>query len=215
MKRSKSGMNESRPQRRISVHQALVGGGSVADVLLWRKRYGTGMLLIFGTCLWLIFDRGGYSPLSFVANMLFLLVVILFFWAKSASLLNRPLPAIPHLEMSEDVVEQAADVIRAWVNRVLAVAHEIVICGNLRVLTQVAALLWMISLIGSLFSFVTFVYIGFVLVLSVPAFYDKHQVEIDEILPLLWQLVLEGYNNLDKSILRKIPVTLHKNKKTQ
>lgn len=147
--------------------------------------------------------------------MLFLLVVILFFWAKSASLLNRPLPAIPHLEMSEDVVEQAADVIRAWVNRVLAVAHEIVICGNLRVLTQVAALLWMISLIGSLFSFVTFVYIGFVLVLSVPAFYDKHQVEIDEILPLLWQLVLEGYNNLDKSILRKIPVTLHKNKKTQ
>lgn len=62
---------------------------SVADVLLWRKRCGSIFLLVSSTSLWLLFERAGYNPLSFVANVLLLLVIILFFWAKSASLLNR------------------------------------------------------------------------------------------------------------------------------
>lgn len=39
--------------------------------------------------LWFLFERAGYSLITLVANVLLLLVVILFFWAKSASLLNR------------------------------------------------------------------------------------------------------------------------------
>lgn len=62
---------------------------SVADVLLWRKRCGSIALLVSSTSLWILFERAGYNPLTFVANVLLLLVVILFFWAKSASLLNR------------------------------------------------------------------------------------------------------------------------------
>lgn len=62
---------------------------SVADVLLWKKWSVGIVLLISATALWLLFERAGYNPLSFAANVLLLLVVILFFWAKSASLLNR------------------------------------------------------------------------------------------------------------------------------
>ena len=61
----------------------------VADVLLWKKWYGGVVVLISASTLWFLFERAGYNLLSFVANVLFLLVVILFFWAKSASLLNR------------------------------------------------------------------------------------------------------------------------------
>ncbi|KNA06500.1 hypothetical protein SOVF_180510 [Spinacia oleracea] len=207
-------MGESHTNRRISVHQAL-GAGPVADVLLWRKRCGSIALLVSSTSLWILFERAGYNPLTFVANVLLLLVVILFFWAKSASLLNRPLPPVPDLEVSEKSIEQAADVIRVWVNRGLAVGHEIAVCGNLRVLFQVAALLWLISFIGSLCNFVTFVYIGFLLTLSVPVLYDKYQSRIDEKLQVACRIIESGYRKVDATVLRKIPVSLYKKKKTQ
>lgn len=61
----------------------------VADVLLWKKWCGGVVILTSATALWYLFERAGYNFLSFVANVLLLLVVILFFWAKSATLLNR------------------------------------------------------------------------------------------------------------------------------
>ncbi|XP_021753402.1 reticulon-like protein B11 [Chenopodium quinoa] len=205
-------MGDSHTNRRISVHQTL-GSGYVADVLLWRKRFGSILLLVSSTSLWLLFERAGYNPLTFVANVLLLLVAILFFWAKSASLLNRPLPPVPDLEVSDKSIEQAADVIRVWLNRALAVAHEIAVCGNLRVLIQVAALLWLISYIGSLCNFVTFVYIGFLLALSVPVLYDKYQNQVDEKMHVACRLLDAGYRKLDATVLRKIPVSLYKKKK--
>ncbi|CAO2814883.1 unnamed protein product [Amaranthus hypochondriacus] len=205
-------MGESHAQHRVSVHQAL-GSGSVADVLLWRKRFGSIALLVSSTSLWFLFEHAGYNPLSFVANVLLLLVIILFFWAKSASLLNRPLPPVPDLEISEKSVEQAADVIRAWVNRAMALAHEIAICGNLRILLQVAALLWFISSIGSLCNFITFVYIGVLLALSVPVLYDNYQSQIDDKLLVAFRIIETAYRKVDATVLRKIPVSFYKKKK--
>lgn len=46
-------------------------------------------MLSSATTLWYLFERAGYNFLSFVANVILLLVVILFLWAKAANLLNR------------------------------------------------------------------------------------------------------------------------------
>ncbi|KAL9244942.1 hypothetical protein vseg_018656 [Gypsophila vaccaria] len=205
-------MVDSHTIRRISVHQFL-GDGSVADVLLWRKWGGSALLLVTSTSLWFLFERVGHNPLSFVSSVLLLLVIVLFFWAKSASLLNRPLPPIPDLEVSEQSIEQAAAVIRVWVNRALSIAHEIAVCGNLRVLVQVAALLWLVSFVGGLFSFVTFVYIGILLALSVPVLYEKYQNQIDDKLHVAFRVAESGYRKLDQVVLSKIPVSLYKKKK--
>ncbi|KAI3803724.1 hypothetical protein L1987_31885 [Smallanthus sonchifolius] len=165
--------------RRISVHDAL-GGGAVADTLLWRKWYGGVMLLTGSTVMWFLFERAGYNFLSFVANTLLLLAVILFFWAKSASLLNRPLPPIPDMDISEESVLIAADEMRVRVNSALAALHEIAVDGNLRTLILVAGGLWLVSYIGSFFNFLTLIYIGVLLSLSVPFLYDSFQSQIDE-----------------------------------
>jgi len=71
-----------------SLH-ARLGGGAVADVLLWRRRNASAAAVVGATAVWFVFERAGYSLPSVLANALLLLVAILFFWAKSASLLNR------------------------------------------------------------------------------------------------------------------------------
>ncbi|MBA0751480.1 hypothetical protein Gogos_000401 [Gossypium gossypioides] len=209
-------MGDSVPTPRISVHQAF-GGGLVADVLLWRKWCGGVVMLASATTFWCLFELAGYSILSFVANVLLLLVVILFFWAKSASLLNRPLPPLPNLEISERTAGKIADELQVWVNIALSIAHDITLGRNLKLLlkVKVGVALWFVSFIGSFFSFLTVVYIGVILSLSVPVLYDKYQHHIDEKLSVTNKIIQTQYRKIDEPVLRKLPLPSKKEKKMQ
>ncbi|KAH6773092.1 Reticulon family protein [Perilla frutescens var. frutescens] len=171
-----------------------LGGGAVADVLLWRKRNQSVLILVFSTFLWLLFEKAGCNLLSFISNVLFLLVVILFLWAKSAALLNRPLPPIPNLEVPEDVVVKAADETRVCINHALSIAHDIAIGGDLKIFWQLAIGLWFISFIGSLVNFLTLVYIGVLLCFSIPLLYDKNQALIDDKLNAAYRMAQKLQN---------------------
>ncbi|CAA2997256.1 reticulon B11 [Olea europaea subsp. europaea] len=199
---------------RCSVHLAL-GGGAVADVLLWKNWFGSAALLIGSTALWLLFERAGYNLLSFISNVLLLLVVILFFWAKSALLLNRPLPPVPNLDISEESVVKGADEMRVYVNRALSIVHDIAIGGNLGLFVQVFLGLWVISYIGSFFNFLTLAYTGVLLSLSLPVLYAKYQKQIDEKLIIAHKIIQTQYRKIDEQILRKIPMPSKNDKKTQ
>lgn len=209
-----SDLNHPAVRRRINVHQAL-GGGAVADVMLWKQWCGGVFVLVGATFMWYLFERAGYNLLSFVANVLLLLVIILFFWAKSASILNRPLPPLPDLEISEESVTKAAETLQVWMNYPLLVAREIALGGNFKLFCEVAFGLWAISYVGSFFNFLTLVYIGILLSLSVPVLYDKYQEHIDHKLIMTHKVIQTQYKKIDDSILRKIPVPLNKEKKTQ
>ncbi|KAH6834333.1 Reticulon family protein [Perilla frutescens var. hirtella] len=199
---------------RFSVHHAL-GGGAVADVILWRKLSLSAAFLVVSTALWFLFERAGYNLLSFISNVLLLLIVILFFWAKSASILNRPLPPLPNLELSEETSVKAADEMRVWVNYVLSIAHDIAVDGNWRLFLKVATILWVISCIGSFFNFLTLIYIGVLLSLSLPVLYDKYQNPIDDKLSVACNIARIQYQKIDSMVLQKIPLPSNKEKKTQ
>ncbi|KAF4374088.1 hypothetical protein F8388_007994 [Cannabis sativa] len=186
-----------------------------SDVLLWKKWSVGVAVLLSSTALWFLFERAGYNPLSFVANVLLLLVVILFFWAKSASLLNRPLPPLPDLEISENSVVIAADVLRVWVNQALLIARDIAIGRNLKLFFQVALVLWVASYIGSFFNFLTLAYVGVLLSFSVPVLYDKYQHHIDDKLCVTHKMIQTQYRKIDENVLKKIPMSLNKEKKVQ
>uniref|UniRef100_A0A7N0TMH6 Reticulon-like protein n=1 Tax=Kalanchoe fedtschenkoi TaxID=63787 RepID=A0A7N0TMH6_KALFE len=200
--------------RRISVHQSL-GAGAVADVLMWRRKSSAAFLLISASTLWFLFERGHYNLLGFIANVLLLLVTILFLWAKSASLLNRPLPPIPNLEMSEDAVFRVAEELRVWINLGLSFASDIAIGRNVKRFIQVAISLWFVSYVGSLFNFLTLFYIGVLFSLSVPLVYDKYQDPIDDKLSIAHGVLLTQYRKLDDKVIRKIQIPAGKGKKIQ
>ncbi|GAU13931.1 hypothetical protein TSUD_262580 [Trifolium subterraneum] len=71
--------------RAITFHD-IVGSGQVEDLILWRKKNQTVMILLVTLA---TFEKSGYTLLSHVSNALLILVVILFLWDKSAPILNR------------------------------------------------------------------------------------------------------------------------------
>ncbi|KAF2546800.1 hypothetical protein F2Q70_00022945 [Brassica cretica] len=228
-------MGDSASSTRVSVHNSLGGGSGkslslhivsrnrdssslaldsmdnlrrIADLLLWRNRTGAVIVLVSSTVFWFLFERAGYNLLSFVSNVLLLLVAILFLWAKSASLLNRPLPPVPNMEIPEEFAVKAADDIRVWINRVLSIASDITIARNPIRLLQVSLVLWAISYVGTFINSLTLVYIGILLSLSVPLVYEKYQDHIDD--------KLNSTSKVIRSISMKIPMMpLSKEKKYQ
>ncbi|KAK4407091.1 Reticulon-like protein B10 [Sesamum angolense] len=102
-----------------------------------------------------------------------------------------PLPPIPNLEVTEEIVLMAADETRVWVNYALSIAHDIAIGGNLRLFFQLAVGLWIVSCIGSLFDFLTLIYLGVLLCLSLPILYEKYQIPIDDKLTAAYKIAQE------------------------
>ncbi|KAH1160890.1 hypothetical protein GYH30_000016 [Glycine max] len=101
--------------------------------------------------------------------------LLFFFWAKAANLLNRPLPPLPGLEILEETIARVVDALQIWLNLALSVAHDIAIEKNFLLCLQVVGVLWVISYIDSLFNFLTLIYIGVLLRLSLLVLYDKNQ----------------------------------------
>ncbi|KAL5070379.1 hypothetical protein RYX36_021266 [Vicia faba] len=200
--------------KQISVHHAL-GAGIVADVLLWKNWRGGVAVLSSATTLWYLFERAGYNFLSFVANVILLLVVILFLWAKAANLLNRPLPPLPDLEISEETIGKLADELQIWINQALSVAHDIAIERNLLLCLQVVGVLLTISYIGSLFNFLTLIYICVLLSLSLPVLYDKYQDRVDEKIHVVHGVAHPHYQKIHSIVLGIIPNRAKKEKKVQ
>ncbi|XP_068654533.1 reticulon-like protein B11 [Aristolochia californica] len=199
---------------RRSVHGCL-GGGAVADVLLWKRPTVSFSVLLCVSIVWFLFERAGYSFLSLVANVILSLVAILFFWGKSAALLNRPLPPLPNLEVSEDSIEKISSATRTWINRVLEINHDIAVERNLKRFLEVIISLWLVSFIGSLFSFLTLVYTGVVLALTVPGLYDKYQDRVDKKLCAAHRFLLPYLTKIDNVVLSKIPISTMKQKKIE
>ncbi|KAI3938323.1 hypothetical protein MKW98_015222 [Papaver atlanticum] len=164
---------------RKSVQQFL-GEGAAADVLLWKNQATSAILLVSSSIIWFLFEIAGYSPLLVFTNSLLILVVTLFFWGKLAHFLNRPLPSLPNLEMSDDSILKISSDLHVLINRVLETGHAIIVEGNVKLLSKVIVSIWIVAFVGGLFNFITLVYIGVVLCLTVPALYNNYQDHIDD-----------------------------------
>ncbi|KAG5060294.1 hypothetical protein JHK87_001323 [Glycine soja] len=174
--------------RQRGLHEIL-GGGQVADLILWRRKNLTVGILLVTLGVWVVFERSGYTLLSLISNVLLLLIVILFLLAKSADILNRPAPPLPQLHLSEEMANEAKTFICTRVNDLLSVSQDIALGKDSRLFLKVAAYLWLISIIGGLTDFLTLAYTSLLLVLTVPAIYERYEDYID-------MYILKGYRKL-------------------
>ncbi|PIA54454.1 hypothetical protein AQUCO_00900772v1 [Aquilegia coerulea] len=200
---SSSSSNHRLFNRERTLHQIL-GEGFIADVMLWRRKNLSVGLLVVTLAAWVVFEKSGYTLLSLVFNVLLLLITILFLWAKSAEILNRPPPPLPDLQLSEELINEAAAFIRSRINALLLVSRDICLGKDSKMFFKVAGCMWLISVVGGWTDFLTLGYTSLVFLLTVPALYEKYEDQVDRYVILGYRELQRLYVILDQRCLNKI-----------
>ncbi|KAF5738412.1 reticulon-like protein B16 isoform X1 [Tripterygium wilfordii] len=199
--------------RQVTVHQ-FMGGGKAADVILWKRRRVSFGVIVVATISWLLFERSGLPFLTICSDVLLILIVLLFVHAKYAAYRDKHLETLPELVLSEEMVINAAASFRVKINSVLLMAHDITFGKDFRLFFKVVVCLWLLSAIGSYFSFFTLAYIGTILSITIPALYSKYEEHVDKYCNMIHRKFSQHYKIVDDNVISKIPRRLSKGKDT-
>ncbi|CAM8982163.1 unnamed protein product [Rhodiola kirilowii] len=197
-----------------SIHAAL-GGGKVADILLWRNKPMSTAILAGVTLLWFLFEVAEYNLVTLLSHMFITKMLVIFIWGTCAEFFKLSPPKVPTIILDEQTLQRAAIVIhRRLIDLVSAVIY--IACGNdLRLFFSAIGILSVLSIFGNYISFVNLLFFGFLLMETLPFLYERYEDDVDYIVGKIARELKENFMRFDSNILNKIPRGPTKDKKFQ
>ncbi|KAL9323460.1 hypothetical protein ACSQ67_008317 [Phaseolus vulgaris] len=199
----------------------------VADVLMWKKWQVSLGVIVVATVAWIVFEWTNLPFLTISSDVLLFLIILLFLRANYAVLRNKydchPLivfffivfnfrtvicilffscrqpPTLPELVVSEEMVNNAAASFRVKINNALLIANDITIGKDFIIFFKVVICLWLLSVIGSVFSFFTLAYIGTLLMITIPVLYRKYGGYVDKCCGVINRKLPRRYRIVDRN----------------
>ncbi|XP_031254091.1 reticulon-like protein B9 [Pistacia vera] len=188
--------------RQQSVH-AILGGGRVADILLWKNKKAAASLLIGTTVIWFLFEVMKYSLVTLFCHISMATLLVPYIWFiiqiyfGHRFLLNGTI-------ISESTLREAVSTFCATLNQVASTFCErlnkvlmdlidlaygkdqlqyIVIClligHNLKFIFLNIVCLYILTIIGNHFSFLDLLYFGLLCSETLPFLYDRYEDYVD------------------------------------
>ncbi|KAK7391311.1 hypothetical protein VNO78_19725 [Psophocarpus tetragonolobus] len=187
------------------IHKVL-GGGKPADILLWRNRRSTAIVLGACTAFWIFFELMDYHLITFICHSLILSLAALFLWSNASVFIHKSPLQIPHIAIPEKCIVEAASALRIEINRGLVLLREIGTGRDLKKFLSVIGVLWIISVIGGWFNFLTLFYLFFVSLFTLPLLYEKYEDQVDAIGEKAMIEIKKQYAVFDAKVLSQIPI---------
>ncbi|XP_074319728.1 reticulon-like protein B5 [Silene latifolia] len=198
--------------RKQPVHKVL-GGGKSADVFMWRDKKISATVLGVATVIWFLFELLEYHLLTLVCHILIFTLSVLFLWSNASAFVKKAPPRIPDVHIPENALLEFASALRSEINQVLAVLRDVASGKDLKKFLVVIAGLWVVSVVGGWFNFLTLVYLLFVLLHTLPVLYEKYEDEVDAFAEKASLELKKHYAVVDEKVLSKIPRGPLKDKK--
>ncbi|KAL6840474.1 hypothetical protein ACP4OV_030284 [Aristida adscensionis] len=190
--------------RQKSIHK-LLGGGKVADILLWKDRKLSAGVLAGATLIWYLFDVVEYNIIPLLCQIAIFSMLVIFIWSNAAPLLNIAPPRIPEVIISEQTFRQTAMTIHHKLAYSAAALYDIACGKDLKKFLMVVGSLLILSEIGSSYSFTSQLYLGFLCAQSLPALYQRYEIEVDRLVARGSEDIKKFYKRIDSNVLNKIP----------
>ncbi|KAG0503457.1 hypothetical protein HPP92_003529 [Vanilla planifolia] len=190
--------------RRLAIHQ-FFGGGRVADIVLWREKHLSGAILAAVTAVWFLFGVVEYPFLTLLSQLTIVAMLLVFIWSNAAALFNWRPPKIPELILSEKAFREFALAFHYKLNLCLAFFHDVAMGKDLRLFLLAIASLWVISVIGSIFSTLNLLYFGYLCIQILPVLYERYEGELDHLASKGSRDLKKLYSRFDADFLNKIP----------
>ncbi|XP_061353256.1 reticulon-like protein B9 [Gastrolobium bilobum] len=186
------------------IHEIL-GGGKVADMLLWRNRNVSAALLLGITVIWFLFEIAEYNFVTLFCHISITTMLVLFIWTTAADILKWNGPQIPEIILQDSFFKDLASILHRRFNQLLPMFLHISRGKDLPHFLLIIVSLYIVSVIGTCFSFVNLLYIGFLCMLTLPILYDRYEEEINNMVGDIILVLRKSYRKFDKKYLNKIP----------
>ncbi|XP_076947199.1 reticulon-like protein B9 [Bidens hawaiensis] len=186
--------------RERSLHAAL-GGGQVADILLWRNKSVSAALLLGFTMIWFLFEVLEYNFVSLVCHITILVMLMVFVTYTAAKFTDWDLPDIHQITIQETSFRW----LYRKLNYVLLRFYEISSGENFLEFFLVIGALWMTSVIGNHFSSLNLLFFCVVCLGTLPALYEEYEKEIDHLIIKGRKDAMKMFKRFDAEVLKKIP----------
>ncbi|GMJ06490.1 hypothetical protein HRI_004318300 [Hibiscus trionum] len=189
--------------REKPLHQVL-GAGKPADILLWRNKRVSGGVLGGVTAFWFLFEVLDYHLITLICHILILSLSVLFLWSNASNFINNSPPNIPEVVIPEKCLLKAASCLTTEINRAVDVVRTVATGKDLKTFLGAVAGLWVVSVLGSCFNFLTLVYVVFLLLYTVPVSYEKYEDKVDAYAEKAIIEIKKQYVILEKKVMANI-----------
>ncbi|KAK9925820.1 hypothetical protein M0R45_023085 [Rubus argutus] len=198
--------------RERPIHQVL-GGGKVADVLLWRNRNVSAALMGAMTVIWFLFEVVEYNFITLLCHASITTMLVIFIWRTGAEIFRLTPPRIPELILHESTFREVASMVHKRSNRFLSKLLDSAIGRDLPFFILAIVSLYILSVIGTYFSFLNLLYLGFLCMETLPFLYEKFEDDVDHLAGKVSREIQRSYRKFEAQFLNKIPRGPVKDKK--
>ncbi|KAE9598869.1 hypothetical protein Lalb_Chr15g0085581 [Lupinus albus] len=179
--------------RKRPLHVVL-GSGKFADIILWRDKQISASIMAGFTIIWLLFYKMDYTILSFICDSIILLLSMLFFWTHLSSFIDISPPKVSYFILPERLLANTALSMTHELNQILTTFGVLasgqdmktfllvefsILLSLLTYLKTVTIILGSASALGNWFTAATLFYIVTMILMIVPAVYERHEDIID------------------------------------
>ncbi|KAJ6373950.1 hypothetical protein OIU78_029613 [Salix suchowensis] len=175
--------NETMPQTKLFGRQrsirSVLGGGQVADVLLWENKKVSAALSVGMTVLWLLFEVAEYNFVTLFCHISIAAMLIIFIWFTTADFFNWNPPQIPGSILDKSTFNEFAFTFHERSNQALSKFIDIARGKEPALFFMAIFFLLMLSVIGNYFTFLNFLYICFVCLQTLPFLHNKFEDEVE------------------------------------
>ncbi|XP_058193711.1 reticulon-like protein B9 [Rhododendron vialii] len=196
---------KAKPFGRQRPMRDILGGGKVADVLLWKDKALSAAILIGIGALWYLFEVIGYNFLTLLCHTIIFAMVIIFVWDKVADIFKWPPPRIPQTLSDSSMVREIAAFCRAKLEAFLSIFFNVARGSDFGQFLLVVVTLWILSTVGNYISSLNLLFFGCLCLETLPYLYDQYEEEADYLLARTFRMMKKTYKKLDKEYIRKIP----------
>ncbi|XP_057426512.1 reticulon-like protein B5 [Lotus japonicus] len=102
--------------------------------------------------------------------------------------------------------QQVASAIRVEINQAFVVLRQIGTGRDIKKFRSVIGVLWVVSVVGNWFNFLTLFYIFFVSLFTLPLIYEKYEDQVDALAEKAMIEIKKQYAVLDTKVLSQIPI---------
>ncbi|XAR67541.1 hypothetical protein NMG60_11002333 [Bertholletia excelsa] len=200
--------------RERSIYEIL-GGGKVADVLLWKDKRVSAAILAGVATIWFLFEVVEYSFLTLFCHVIMTTMLVIFIWSMAAEIFKWDPPRIPDILLYDDTYRNIITVGQRKLDQFLFTFFDIALGNNFKQFVLAIVSLWVLSVLGNYINTLNLLFFGCLCLETLPYLYERYEDEVDEFLAAARGELRRSYRQFDREVIRKIPRKPAKAKKTK